>query len=72
MGWVINATLQPFYTGERAPLHIVKKAVWTSEPVLTGAENVSPTDPISEEFGPKPVAIRNRYLILLGKGCVKA
>lgn len=42
-GWVVSATLRSLYTGEREPVRIVQKAVWTPGQVCTGMENlVSP------------------------------
>ena len=42
MGWVVNATPRPLYTG-KDPVPIVQEAGWASGPVWTGAENVAPT-----------------------------
>jgi len=36
MGWVVNATLRPFYPRERDPVPIVKKARWASEKTIKG------------------------------------
>jgi len=43
MGWVVNATLRPLYSRERAPLPIVQEAGWIPGPVWKGAENLAPT-----------------------------
>jgi len=42
MGWVVNATPRPLYTGED-PVPIVQEAGWASGPVWTGVENLAPT-----------------------------
>jgi len=56
MGWVINATPRPFYTGERP---IAYEAGWAPGMVWIGAENFTPLG-----FNPqtvKPVASRCTY-----------
>jgi hypothetical protein len=42
-GWVVNATLLPFYLREVEPVLIVQEAKWVSVPVWTCAENLAPT-----------------------------
>jgi hypothetical protein len=42
MGWVVNATSQPFYLRERAPVSIVEEAVWAPGPVWSCMETVQP------------------------------
>lgn len=41
--WVVNATPRSFFPWGRDPVRVVQEAVWASEPIWTGEENLSPT-----------------------------
>ena len=57
-GWVVNATSQSLYPRERDPVPIVQEARWVSQPVWTGAENLtSHWDTIPGPSSPQRVAI---------------
>jgi len=42
-GWGVSVTPRPLFTPGKDPVPIVRKAGWTPGPVLTGAENLTPT-----------------------------
>jgi len=42
LGWMVNATLWPFYPRKTDTLPTVEEAVWAPLPIWTGAENLSP------------------------------
>jgi hypothetical protein len=42
MGWVVIATPWPLYPQEN-PVPTVEEAGWATQPVWTGAENLTPT-----------------------------
>jgi len=42
MEWVVSATPQPLYPGEREPVPIVQGDGWALWPVQTGMENLTP------------------------------
>jgi hypothetical protein len=39
MGWVVNATLRPFYPREGDPVPILQEPGWVPGPVWNGVEN---------------------------------
>ena len=41
--WGVSVTLRPLFTSGKDPVPIVQKAGWAPGPVLTGAENLTPT-----------------------------
>ena len=43
MGWVVSPTARPLYSRERHTLPAVQEAVWASEPVWMGPENLAYT-----------------------------
>lgn len=43
MVWLVNTTLQPFYSLERHPVPVVHDAGWSLQPVWTGIESLAST-----------------------------
>jgi len=43
MVWLVNTTLQPFYSWERHPVPVVHDAGWSLQPVWTSIENLAST-----------------------------
>jgi hypothetical protein len=48
MGWVVNATPRPLCPLQREPVPNVQQAGWAPGPIWICAENLVPTDFISE------------------------
>jgi hypothetical protein len=42
-GWVVNATLRPFSSGEREKIPIAREVGWVLMPVWTGTKYLAPT-----------------------------
>ena len=58
MGLVVNVTPRPLYPRERDPVPTVQKVGWATDPVWTGAENLTP----SPGFDPRTVQpVASRY-----------
>ena len=43
MGWVVKATLRPYYSQGRDSVLVVEEVGWATESMWTGAGNIGPT-----------------------------